>query len=82
METVATLKAPFYIFDDVPAVIDGTVIAQIWDGKTCIGKAELVLPCYGISEKRKLEGWCLFAGKPGKQYSVSFTATNLWAMEQ
>lgn len=35
------------IFDDVPAYIDGTVIAEIYDGKQKIGEATMVFPLPG-----------------------------------
>ena len=83
VKTEAVLKNSFCIFDDVNSVVDGTVIARILDGQQEIGRAELVLPTPGISTyTSKLQGCCLFCGKPGAQYTVSFEAGNLWAMEQ
>ena len=82
VQTQVSLKAPFRIFDDVDAVVDGTVDARIFDGKTCIGTAALVFPTYGVSLTEKLTGTCLFCGKPGKQYTVTFEPRHLWAMEK
>ncbi len=79
------IKADSYIiFDDIEATIDGTIIANIYDQDALIGTANLVLPRYGISNRKsyeKLQGMCLFCGKPGKTYRVEFDAVNLWAME-
>ena len=76
---------PFKIFDDVPAVIDGTIIAQIYEKNTLIGTAKMVFPIYGISGKKnkvKLTGMALFCGSSGTSYRVEFAPEKLWAMEQ
>ena len=70
------------IFDDVDAIIDGTIIAKIYDGKTLVGTASLVLPKYGVKGETKLKGICLYCGTKGKTYTVEYAATNLWAMER
>ncbi|MBQ5991053.1 MAG: hypothetical protein IJL62_00735 [Clostridia bacterium] len=80
--TTAKAKQPLLIFDDVKATIDGTVIAKIYDGKSLVGAASLVLPKYGISSEAELKGMCLSCGTPGKHYTVQFAAVNLWAMER
>lgn len=72
---------PFLIFDDVKAVVDGTVQADLYDGGQKIGTALLVLPAFGAGKSTKLKGMCLFCGQPGGQYQVKFSAHNLWAME-
>ena len=77
--------SPFKIFDDVPAVIDGTIIAQIYDNNKLIGKAKMVLPIYGIQGKKnkvKLTGMALFCGSAGTSYRIEFVPEKLWAMEQ
>lgn len=81
VETTASAE-PFTIFEDVKAVVDGTVIAEIYDGGSLIGTAQLVLPKYGAGKNVKLKGMSLFCGNRGKQYDVKFSAQNLWAMEQ
>lgn len=79
----AKLKAPVTIYDDVDAIIDGTIIAKIYDQKSLVGTAQLVLPKYGVSKyETSLKGMCLFCGTPNKNYSVEYAATNLWAMER
>lgn len=80
--TQAYLPEPLYIFDDVPAIIDGCITANIMDGKQKIGSATMVLPKYGVDRSTTLTGMSLYTGAPGKKYAVSFTATNLWAMEK
>lgn len=77
-----THAAPFLIFDDVDAVVDGTVLAELYDGARKIGAAKLVLPVHGAGKSTKLKGMCLFCGQKGGQYQVKFRAENLWAMER
>lgn len=83
VHTSASVSSKLKIFDDVPAVIDGTIIAEIYDKNQLCGTAQLVLPLYGLVGKNtSLEGMCLDCCKPGKKYTVKFTAENLWAMEE
>jgi len=111
----------FTIFDSVPAVADGSVIAEVYDRKKKIGDAVMVFPIYGSDSrysrfyferspnvidkdhflqaqdcksaswrKRRdsskdmlyLEGICLFAGEPSKEYTVKFVPGDLWAIEK
>lgn len=80
--TSATLDPKFKIFDDVPAVVDGTIIAKIYDGDQLCGTAQLVLPMYGLGQNIPLNGICIGCCKPGKNYTAKFTAKNLWAIEK
>lgn len=77
-------QSEYYIFDDVKATIDGTIQAEIYDGNSKIGTANLVLPLNGVPDDNMVavKGMCLFCGQPGKHYSVKFNAENLWAIEQ
>lgn len=79
--TLASSPSKFKILGDVPAVIDGTIIAKIYDGDKLCGTAQLVLPVYGLGQNIPLNGICTDCCKPGKTYSVQFVAKNLWAME-
>lgn len=83
VETTASLKKMIYIFGDVSAVADGTVIADILDGDRRIGEAKLQLPTMGLTHhtKQDLTGMCLSGGKPGKTYTVRFKPYKLWKME-
>ena len=80
--TCASLDPDFKIFDDVPAVVDGTIIAKIYDGNQLCGTAQLVLPIYGLGQNIPLNGICVDCCHPGKRYTAKFTAKNLWAMEK
>lgn len=79
--TLASSPSKFKILGDVPAVIDGTIIAKIYDGDILCGTAQLVLPVYGLGQNIPLNGICTDCCKPGRTYSVKFVAKNLWAME-
>ena len=82
--TVKTIISvdPFMIFDDVPAVIDGTIFAEIYDGDELLGTAQLVLPVYGVKTVAKVTGMALFCGHAGGSYRVEFSSRCLWAMEE
>lgn len=80
--TSASLDPNFRIFEDVPAVVDGTIVAKIYDGDQLSGTVQLVLPVFGLGQNIPLNGICLDCCKPGKHYTVKFAAKNLWAMEK
>lgn len=80
--TSASLDPNFMIFDDVPAIVDGTIVAKIFDGDKLCGTAQMVLPIYGLGQNITLNGICIDHFQPEKQYSVKFIAKNLWAMEK
>lgn len=82
VSTKATLAPDFKIFGDVPAVVDGTIYAGIYDDGRCCATVNLVLPLYGIGQNVRLKGMSLDGGEPGKEYSVKFSATNLCALEK
>ena len=75
------LKAPLKIFEDVDAVIDGTILARIYEGDTLIETATMVIPVHGVASGAYLKGMCLFCCEAEKEYTVKFTAGDLWAME-
>ena len=80
--TSASLDPDFVIFDNVPAVVDRTIIAKIYDGNQLCGTAQLVLPLYGLGQDITLNGICIDCCKPGKTYTVQFAAKHLWALEK
>ena len=82
VSTKASLDPNFMIFGDVPAVVDGTICADVYDGSRCCASVNLVLPLYGIGQNVRLKGMSLDGGEPGKEYSVKFSATNLCALEK
>lgn len=82
-DVTTRISAPenFVIFDDVPARIDGTVLARICDGDRVIGEAKLVFPKGGVRGDENLEGICLYCGEPKKKYTVAFAPYHLWGAE-
>lgn len=85
VSTMVSVKA-FKIFDDVPAVVDGSIIAQIYDGDNMIGTAQMVFPLNGAGRNVKLTGMALCCAKkdssPEHEYTVKFQPGDLWAMEK
>ena len=78
-----SLKEDFYIFNGIKATVDGTILAELYDGIYYIGSAKLVLPVWGTRKDAiaYLGGMALFCGQPDKKYTVRLKAGNLWAME-
>lgn len=78
----AFASKPVLILDSENGVIDGTVLANFYDGQKLVGNAELVLPLWGIDHTAKeLEGICLSGGQRDVQYRVEYSAKHLWEME-
>ena len=85
MIVTATVKAakPVFIFGDTPAVIDGTIDANILCSGEQVGIAQMVLPIDGVDEKEvEIKGICLSCADESKEYTIEFSADNLWAMEK
>lgn len=142
--TTRAFAEDFTIFDGLPALVDGSVIAEIYDKAKKIGEAVMVFPKFGSdsafkweirsksafgnidtigktkysnfvqmeapdaegwgkdrfleaydkksvwwknwggnkTDKVRLEGICLFAGDPSREYTVKFVPGDLWAMER
>lgn len=85
IEATAKLNHSLKIFDGLAAVVDGTVIAEIYDNNVRVGEAKLVLPSLGLTHSTaiSMKGICLRGGKKEKknQYTVSFKPYHLWEME-
>lgn len=75
-------KSTNYFDDNSKWVIDGTFIANIYDGENKVGVAELVAPLEGINSSKKLNGICL-ANDPNKQkYRIEIEPKQIWIMEE
>jgi hypothetical protein len=75
-------RKPLFIYDDVPAIIDGTVLANVYDEDHKIGSAQMVFPVNGVSSKTGIQGMCLSGAEQGKTYKVLFADYKLWLMEK
>ena len=74
---------PVLILGEENGVIDGTVLAEFYEGKRLAGTAELVLPMWGLDKTaHELEGICLSGGKKGITYRVEYKAKHLWEIEK
>lgn len=78
---VDVVGQPFAIYDDRPAVVDGSLTAHIFSGSKEIAQATLVFPERGAEYKTTLTGIALFCGKEGKKYSVKLSPNDLWVIE-
>ena len=73
----------FTIFDKLPAVVDGTIVATLYQNNIKVGDALLVLPEKGISTRaRKTEGICICNADKNIPYEVKFAPYHLWEIEE
>lgn len=77
-----SLKENVYIYDDVAAVVDGSIIGTIYENGTEIGKVTFVLPLYGVSRQTEIVAIGLSGATKDKEHTVNFSANNLWLMEK
>lgn len=78
-----------FIYDDVPAVIDGIVKARIIHNGKVLDVVTLVLPLYGIGSGKsaELSGMTLSSRQNQKAdhsfpFELKYFASNLWKMER
>lgn len=75
-------KTKLYIYGDVEAVADGTIIANIYDGTQKIGSAKMVLPVDGVCDAVGVVGMGLDGAKRFKEYTIEFAAHKMWLIEK
>lgn len=77
------LRNNFVIFDNIHAVVDGTICADLYQEGNKVGSALLVLPTFGVDKQETtIKGICLDGAIQGVPYEVKFTPYLLWEMEQ
>ena len=83
IEATAKLRQAQTIFDGLAAVVDGTVIAEIYDNNVRVGETKVVLPALGLSHytESTIKSICLTAGNKEKKYQVRFKPYRLWEIE-
>lgn len=74
-------KNTYKIAGEVPAVIDGSLIAEVFDGTDKVGEAYLNFPRDGVETTATLTGHCLNV-KPGGDYTVIILPATLWLVEK
>jgi len=79
---MARMKKQVSIYDNLVAVIDGTIIAHVFEDKKEIGSTVMVLPALGICDGEPLRGIILSCADPKKDHFVSFEAGELWYIEK
>lgn len=73
------------IYGDTPAVVDGTLLANLYQNKDYIGSAKLVLPAGGLapgSRSVTLQGMGLAGAKPHAKCQIEFVPHKLWLIEK
>lgn len=80
--TVQVKKKLDNIFGDLPATIDGTIIAHIYENSTEVAKVNMILPIDGVFNKANISGVAPSNALPEKSYTIKFSAGNLWLMEK
>lgn len=81
----AKLKKPTYIYGDVAAAVDGTIIAHVFEDDTEIGKVNMVIPYEGVNSSEhsvKIQGMGFSGVHRDKKQTVKFTAEKLWLIEK
>lgn len=83
-KVTATITVPdaLFIYDDVAAVMDGTIIAHVVEDGAEIGTANLVLPVNGVETKTGVSGMALSGAHKEKQQTVTFSEGPLWLIEK
>lgn len=83
IESTAKLRQAQTIFDGLAAVVDGTVIAEIYDNNARVGETKVVLPALGLSHHTEstIKSIYLTGGNKEKKYQVRFKPYHLWKME-
>ena len=83
IEATAKLRQAQTIFDGLAAVVDGTVIAEIYDSNARVGETKVVLPVLGLNHHTEstVKSICLIGGNKEKKYQVRFKPYHLWKME-
>lgn len=76
-----TSNRTYKIAGEVPAVIDGSLIAEVYDGTDRIGEAYLNFPRDGVETTATLTGHCLDV-KQGGDYTVIILPAHLWLIEK
>jgi len=76
-------KQPIRIFGDVAAIVDGTILAHVYEDNLHIGTATMVLPKRGVPSFGvvPLIGIGLTGANPDKKQTVRFEAGHLWLIE-
>lgn len=80
-----TTQEKLYIFNDVPAFADGTIIAHVFENGEEIGTATMVIPENGVVYKKQptpIVGMSLSGAHKYKRRTVTFSPGNLWLMEK
>ena len=78
-----TAKQQLKMYEDVDAIVDGTILAHVYEDGQHVGTATMVLPKRGVSSYGRVPvmGIGLSGAHPDKKQTVQFEAGNLWLIE-
>ncbi len=82
VSVMAKVNGDLFIYDDVKAIVDGTIAADIFCGNQKVGRALMVLPVDGISSFANLEGILITNANENNVYTVKFSPYKLWLIEK
>lgn len=68
--------------EDMDAVVDGSIFADLYQKGKRVGRAVMVLPTFGIGKATTIEGICLSGAEENVPYELKFCSRNLWIMEE
>ncbi len=71
-----------FMYGDVPAYVDGYIVATVFKDRKKIGGTKIVLPLDGTKEGVYAKGICFTDCKVGDEIEIYFEPGNLWLMEK
>jgi hypothetical protein len=71
-----------YIYENVPAVVDGSIKVVLSNGGKVVGSAICVIQYTGASAKHTVDCICTNVSVRAEKYDISFTPYHLWAVEK
>lgn len=81
VEADFTKKDAYRIYESIDPAIDGTVAARLWQNGRQVASAYFVLPVEGVTDKVRLSAISTKPIAENANYTVSFEAVDLWAIE-
>ena len=77
-------KKKAFVLDNVPAMIDGVLLGELYAGDVKIDTVQFVLPLYGVSKDRACtaSGMSLYTCEQNKEYRLEFKPQDIWAIER
>lgn len=81
-ELQVNTKRQNLMFDKSRGVIDGTIVAEMYQDDNMVGSALLMLPTFGVSNRATIAGISKGQADAAKPYIIKFKPYHLWIMEE